>query len=92
MSRTIKAIERHMILPVRLGPRSRIPPVRSQTRLATASLSIGKRGEIGLQSRASSLVAEWQRRGLETLSGHAFRKLRLVFAPPYSVTTAGAAG
>ena len=25
MSRTIKAIERHMILPVRLGPRSRIP-------------------------------------------------------------------
>ena len=26
MSRTIKAIERHMILPVRLGPRSRIPP------------------------------------------------------------------
>src|ERR1700720_3023369 len=28
MSRTIKAIERHMILPVRLGPRSTIPPVR----------------------------------------------------------------
>ena len=51
MSRTIKAIERHMILPVRLGP------------------------EIE-----------------ETLSGHALRKLRLVFAPPYSVTTAGAAG
>ena len=82
MSRTIKAIERHMILPVRLGPRSRIPPVRSKTR----------RGELGLQSRASNLVAEWQQRGPETLSGHAFRKLRLVFAPPYSVTTAGAAG
>jgi hypothetical protein len=28
MSRTIKAIERHMILPVRLGPRSTIPSVR----------------------------------------------------------------
>jgi hypothetical protein len=28
MSGTIKAIERHMILPVRLGPRSTIPPVR----------------------------------------------------------------
>ena len=28
MSGTIKAIERHMILPVRLGPRSTIPSVR----------------------------------------------------------------
>jgi hypothetical protein len=82
MSRTIKAIERHMILPVRLGPRSTIPSVRSKTR----------RGKLGLQARASKLVAEWQRRGPETLSGHAFRKLRLAFAPPYSVTTAGAVG
>ena len=82
MSRTIKAIERHMILPVRLGPRSTIPSVRPKTR----------RGELGLQSRPSKLVAEWQQRGPKTLSGHALRKLRLVFAPPYSVTTAGAAG
>jgi hypothetical protein len=82
MSRTIKAIERHMILPVRLGPRSTIPSVRSQTR----------RGELGLQSHASNLVGEWQQRGPETLSGDALRKLRLVFASPYSVTTAGAAG
>ena len=28
MSRTIKAIEGHMMMPVRLGPRSTIPPVR----------------------------------------------------------------
>jgi hypothetical protein len=66
MSRTIKAIERHMILPLPLGPTSRIPPVRSKTR----------RGELGLQSRASKLVAEWQQRGPETLSGYALRKLR----------------
>jgi hypothetical protein len=52
MSRTIKAIERHMILPVRLGPRSRIPSVRSKT----------CRGELGLQSRPSKLVVEWQKR------------------------------
>jgi hypothetical protein len=82
MSRTIKAIERHMISPVRLGPRSTIPPVRSKT----------GRGELGLQSRASKLVAEWQQRGPETLSGHTLRKLRLAFAPAESVITASAAG
>jgi hypothetical protein len=69
MSRTIKAIERH------LRPRSTIPPVR-----------------LRLQPSAPGLVAEWQQRGPETLSGHAFRKLRLAFAPPQSVTTASAAG
>ena len=82
MSRTIKAIERHMILPVRLGPRSTIPPVRSKTR----------RGGFGLQSRGSKLVAEWQQRGPETLSGHTLRKLQLAFAPAESVITASAAG
>jgi hypothetical protein len=76
MSRTIKAIARHMI------PQSKIPPVRSKTR----------RGELGLQSRAANLVAEWQQRGPETLSGHALRKLRLVLAPTQSVLTASAAG
>ena len=71
MSRTIKAIERHMILPVRLGPRSRIPrPVEDSPRRQ-------------LHRNVESS---------DTLSGHALRKLRLVFAPPYSVTTAGAAG
>ena len=40
MSRTIKAIERHMILPVRLGPRSRIPSVRSKTRLESSDFSL----------------------------------------------------
>ena len=79
MSRTIKAIERHMTL-----------PVRSKTRLATASLSAGRRGELGLQSPAAKLVAEWQQRGPETLSGHALRKLRLALAPTQSVITASA--
>ena len=63
MSRTIKAIERHMVP----GPKHRI-----------------------VQPFGRNLVGEWQQRGPEILSGHAFRKLRLVFAPPYSVTTAGA--
>jgi hypothetical protein len=38
------------------------------------------------------LVAEWQERGLETLSGQTARKLRLVLALPQSVITASAAG
>lgn len=84
MNRTIHAIERHMISPVRcqwgshLGPPSKVPPVRSETR----------RGELGLQAHAAKLVAEWQQRGPETLSGHALRKLRLALAPQQSVLTA----
>ena len=92
MSRTIKAIERHMTLPVRsadwtdssrgeLGPQSTVSALRSQTR----------RGELGLQSRAAKLVAEWQQRGPETLSGNALRKLRLALAPSQSVIIATAA-
>ena len=75
MSRTIKAIERHMI------PRPTIPPVRSANRTDSS------RGELGLQPRNSKLVAEWQR-GLETLTGSAQRKLRLVFAPSQSTKLA----
>jgi hypothetical protein len=81
MSRTIKAIMRHMILSVRsqprrveLGPRSKVPRVG-----------------LGLQCRASKLVGEWQQRGPETVSGHALRKLRLAFAPTQSLKTAAAA-
>ena len=61
-----------------------VPRVRSQTR----------RGELGLQSSASGLIAEWQERGLETFSGYAVRKLRLAFAPSESLinpTPVGAA-
>jgi hypothetical protein len=47
--------------------------------------------ELG-EKGALELVAEWQERGPETLSGHTFRKLRLAFAPPESVITASAAG
>ena len=36
------------------------------------------------------LIAEWQQRGPETLSGQALQKLRLTFAPSHPVTTAGA--
>jgi hypothetical protein len=43
-------------------------------------------------SPISKLVAEWQQRGPETLSGLAVRKLRLALAPPQSVITASAAG
>ena len=45
-----------------------------------------------VQSSAPSLIAEWQERGPETLSGQAFRKLRLALAPSQSVITASAAG
>jgi len=38
------------------------------------------------------LVAEWQERGLETLSGKTGRKLRLILALPQSVITASTAG
>jgi hypothetical protein len=73
MSRTIKAIERHMTLPVR--------STEGRTR----------RGELGLQSRSSNLVAEWQQHGPETFSGHALRKLRLALAPAQPVINANAA-
>lgn len=63
MSRTIKAIERHMI------PRSKA---------------------VSVQSRAATLVGEWQQRGPETFSGHVIRKLRLTLAPPQSVVAAHA--
>ena len=46
---------------------------------------------LGLQPRASKLVAEWQQRGPETLSGHTLLKLRLAFAPPQPVIAASAA-
>ena len=70
MSRTIKAMERHMI------PRSsRLRPE------APARQAIE-----GPQPRDAKLVAEWQR-GLETVTGPAQRKLRLIFAPAQSPAT-----
>jgi hypothetical protein len=69
MSRTIKAIERHMTLPVRVGPQSKA---------------------VSVQSRAAKLVAEWQQRGPETLSGQTLGKLRLALVPTQSVITASA--
>jgi hypothetical protein len=63
MSRTIKAIERHMI------PRS-----------TTQSIQYPER----------KVVAEWQQRGPETISGLALRKLRLAFAPSQSHAPAAA--
>jgi len=41
---------------------------------------------------ASKLIAEWQERGPETLSGVAVRKLRLSFAPSQLVVAASIAG
>jgi hypothetical protein len=82
MSKTIKAIERHMILPARPESQSKILPARSKSHLA----------KIGLHSRRTEFVAEWQQRGPETLSGQALRKLRLALAPTQSVITASATG
>jgi hypothetical protein len=67
MSRTIKAIEHH----IASRPRPAVPPVWAKTRS----------GELGLQLSAPKLIAQWQQRGPETLSGHALCKLRLAFAP-----------
>jgi hypothetical protein len=72
MSRTIEAIERHMIMPVRLGPRSSRLRPEATARLATETV----------QPRERKLFAEWQR-GAEIL-GHAQQKLRLAFAPARS--------
>ena len=41
-------------------------------------------------ARVSKLVAEWQQRGPETLSGLVVRKLRLSFAPAQSLLIASA--
>lgn len=49
-------------------------------------------GMIERHSRASKLIAEWQERGPETLSGLAVRKLRLSFAPSQVVVAVSAAG
>ena len=64
MSRTIKAVERHMTMSVR--------PAR--------------------QNGGHELLAEWQQRGPETLSGYTIRKLRLALSPTHSVTAPSAAG
>lgn len=45
-----------------------------------------------IERKGANLVAEWQQRGPETLSGYAIRKLRLTFAPPLPVVTASAGG
>ena len=54
MSRTIKAVERHMI------PQAKVPPVR-----------------LGLQSPRREARRRMAATRTRTLSGHAFRKLRL---------------
>jgi hypothetical protein len=71
MSRTIKAIERHMIpKPSRLQSES--DSNKATARQATPPMGNGER----------KLSAEWQR-GAEIL-GHGQRKLRLAFAPAQS--------
>ena len=47
MSRTIKAIERHMILPVRLGPRSDSANASAQT---TTAVSLRRKAERKLRA------------------------------------------
>lgn len=74
MSRTVKAIERHMTMPVRLGL-----PVRSAEERT-------RRREVRLQNSERKLVAEWQR-GAEILE-HVQRKLHLAFARPQSPAVA----
>jgi hypothetical protein len=63
MSRTLKAIERHMTQP--------------------------SKSEV-VKHPAPKLVAEWQPRGPETLSGRMLGKLRLAFAPSQSTKLATA--
>jgi hypothetical protein len=66
----------HMSRTIKAIERHRTLPTRTQT----------------AQPSSPKLIAEWQQRGPETLSGLALRKLRLTFAPPQFVTTASAAG
>ena len=70
MSRTLKAIERHMRLPSKeIVGRLGHTPLRKRRLTETA------------YNKPAKLVAEWQQHGPETLSGYAVRKLRLVFGP-----------
>jgi hypothetical protein len=45
-----------------------------------------------VEPHASTFVGEWQQRGPETISGHAFRKLRFTFSPAQFAATAGLVG
>ena len=63
-------------------PNSTVPLGRTATRGA----------KLGVQAFGRELVAVWQPRGPETLSGNALRKLRLSYAPPQVVIDASAAG
>ena len=71
LSRTIEAPEDK----IKSWTRTAGPPLRS------ADWTDSSGGELGLQSSAPSFIAEWQRRGPETLSGVTSRKLRFTFAP-----------
>jgi hypothetical protein len=51
---------------------------------------IRKPERLVVQPFSRKLVGEWQQRGPETIPGHAFRKLRLAFAPTQPVITASA--
>jgi len=77
MSRTIKAIERHMI------PRSSRLRSEPDWHKATA-----RQAKQPMQNAERKLVGEWQQRGPETLSGRMLRKLRLAFAPSQSTKLA----
>lgn len=54
-------------------------------------LTLKSQGQI-VQRCQGKLVAEWQQRGPEMISGQVFHKLRLAFTPPRSAITASAAG
>jgi hypothetical protein len=79
MSRTIEAIQRHMITPIRSGNRAHSPLGKPGSE---AEIDVVKNPERGL-------IAEWQT-GVEIL-GHAQRKLRLAFisAPSSVLALAG---
>jgi hypothetical protein len=53
----------------------------------TRHMTPPSRSEV-VERSAPKLVAEWQERGPETLSGRTLRKLRLVFAPSQSIKLA----
>jgi hypothetical protein len=89
MNKAIDAIEPQMVQ--RTTRAQRAESAASSAELASCH-EAGSAKPAVVQPFLPRLIAEWQQRGPETLSGSALRKLRLAFALPQSVIIASAAG
>jgi hypothetical protein len=80
MSRTIKAIERHMILPVRLGPRS-----RNSFRTRTSKVALGLRASVSCDDRRRGRLEGVMPGTIEAVATHSGNLTRVGSEPAKSV-------